>query len=153
MRENKFYACVARKKESLSAGHRALRLHFAEEYINFDQWDRTIFVDESCFRTGSAVRTLVRRPLRTPFDEHYVKTIGRSPVSVFGIMHANGLGLLIRIDGRFDSERYIDILDDVVMPYVEEEFINDNFFYYQDNSPIHRANIVRDWFYRNFTPD
>jgi len=33
LRENKFYACVARKKGSLSAGHRALRLHFLKEYF------------------------------------------------------------------------------------------------------------------------
>ena len=49
LRENKYYACVARAKEFLSPGHRAYRLQFAEQYINFDKWDRTLFVDESTF--------------------------------------------------------------------------------------------------------
>ncbi len=154
--ENKFFACVARKKEFLSAGHRAHRLQFAENHINFDQWHRTIFVDESTFQTGSAVRTLVRRPIRTAFDERYIKTVansGRRSVSVFGIMSANGLGPLVRINGRFDSERYLQILDETVLPYIEDEFEDGNVFYYQDNSPVHRAGIVRNWFNQNFTPD
>jgi len=45
------------------------------------------------------------------------------------------------------------ILDGVVMPYIEQEFINDNLFYCQDSSPIHRANIVSNWLNRNFTSD
>jgi hypothetical protein len=35
--ENNLYSCVAPKKESLSAGHRAERLEFAHEYLNFDE--------------------------------------------------------------------------------------------------------------------
>jgi transposase len=155
LRESKYYACVARAKEFLSPGHRAYRLQFAEQYINFDQWNRTLFVDESTFQTGSAVRTLVRRPLRSPFDERYLKTVansGRQSISVFRIMSAQGLGSLIRIDGRFDSERYLEILDNIVLPYIEDEFEDGNIFYYQNNSPIHRSRVVRDWFNRNFTP-
>ena len=46
-------------------------------------------------------------------------------------MNKNGLGPLIRINGRFDSERYEDILDDIVLPYLEEQYPDDNFYYYQ----------------------
>jgi hypothetical protein len=114
LRENKYYACVARVKQFLSPGRRAYRLQFAEQHINFDQWDRTLFVDESTFQTGSAVRTLVRRPLRSPFYKT-VANSSRQSVSVFGIISAQGLEPLIRIDGRFDSERYLEILDNTVL--------------------------------------
>jgi hypothetical protein len=46
-----------------------------------------------------------------------VKTItysGRQSVSMFIITSAQGLGSLIRIDRRFDSERYLEILDNTV---------------------------------------
>ncbi len=114
LRENKFYACVARAKEFSSPGHCSYRLQFAEQHINFNQWDRTLFVDESAFQTESAIRTLVRRPPRSPFDECYLKTVansGRQPVSVFGIIIVQGSYPLVRIDGCFDSERNFEILD------------------------------------------
>jgi hypothetical protein len=70
----------------------------------------------------------------------------RKPLPVFGLMHAEAIGPLVRIEGTFDAEKYIDILDDTVLPYIEEHFSNGHFYYYQDNSPIHRAKTVREWF-------
>ncbi len=58
---------------------------------------------------------------------------GRQSVSRFGTMSAQGLGPLIRIDGCFDSERYLEILDNNVLPYIEDEFEDWNIFYYQSN--------------------
>jgi hypothetical protein len=37
LNESGLYARVTRIKESLSAGHRAARLHFANQFLNFDQ--------------------------------------------------------------------------------------------------------------------
>jgi hypothetical protein len=62
---------------------------------------------------------------------------------------ANGLGPLIRIEGCFNSDKYLDILNQVVLPFAEREFPDGNFYYYQDDSPVHRGNIVLDWFERN----
>jgi transposase len=155
LNESGLYARVARIKESLSVGHRAARLHFANQFLNFDQWDRTIFVDESTFQTGHAVRNIVWRPIGTAYDEKYIipkAQSGRRSVSVFGLMSSRGLGPLIRINGRFDSEAYIDILDNTVIPYIEEEFLYEDIYYYQDNSPIHRSRIVTNWFEDNFAP-
>jgi hypothetical protein len=152
LRENKLISCVARKKESLSAGHRAERLEFAHEYLNFDEWDKTIFVDEACFQTGHRVRTLVRRPIGCAFDEQYILETAhsnRKSIPVFGLLTANGLGPLIRIEGRFNSDKYHDILNQVVLPFAQHEFPDGNFYYYQDNSPVHRGNIVLDWFEHN----
>jgi hypothetical protein len=38
-------------------------LQFAQNNLNFQFWNRTIFVDESTFITGHAIRTLVKRPI------------------------------------------------------------------------------------------
>jgi hypothetical protein len=68
-------------------------------------------------------------------------------------MSSRSLGPLIRIDGRFDGNNYINILNDTVLPYIEEEFNLEEFFYYQDNSPVHCLRIARQWFDDHFFPD
>jgi hypothetical protein len=40
----------------------------------------------------------------------------------------------------------ISIFSTTVLLYIEEHFSNGHFYYYQDNSPIHRARTVRKWF-------
>lgn len=72
LKENKLFCRVACIKEHLSAGHKAYRLQFAQNYLNFDEWRNTIFVDESTFMTGHAVRTLVRRPIGAAHDEKFI---------------------------------------------------------------------------------
>jgi hypothetical protein len=147
------YSRIARIKEALGVGHRAYRLQFAQEFANFDQWDRTVFVDEATFQTGYAVRTIIWRPMGTAFQNQYIVPKAQSErrsISVFGIMSSRGLGPLIRIGGRFDGGNYINILNDTVLPYIEEEFNLEEFFYYQDNSPVHRSRIARQWFDDHF---
>jgi transposase len=63
LRKNKLFCRVARIKEHLSPGHKARRFQFARENLNFNFWDRTVFVDEANFMTGAAYRQLVRRPI------------------------------------------------------------------------------------------
>jgi hypothetical protein len=101
--------------------------------------------------TGHAVRTLVRRPIGTAFEERFIvekAQSGRRFVPVFGILCSVGIGPLVRIEGRFDAEKSIEILDETVLPFVEDNFLDGDFYYYH-NSPIHRANIVRQWFDHN----
>ncbi len=115
------YSRIARIKEALGVGHRAYRLQFAQEFANFDQWDRTVFVDEATFQTGYAVRTIIWRPMGTAFQNQYIVPKAQSErrsISVFGIMSSRGLGPLIRIGGRFDGGNYINILNDTVLPYI-----------------------------------
>jgi hypothetical protein len=115
-----------------------------------------VFVDEATFQTGHAVRTLVWRSIgiQTAFKELYILSnaqSGRRSFSVFG-MSGRGLSPLFRIDGRFDSQKDVEILDNIVLPYIEDRFPNDHIFYYQDNSPIHRSRIATHWFEQNLNP-
>jgi hypothetical protein len=116
-----------------------------------------VFSDEATFRTGHVVRTLVWRPIgvQTAFEERYTlpnAQSGRRSVSIFGIMSGRGLGLLFRIDGRFDGQKYVEILDNIVLSYIEDQFPNNHKFYYQDNSSIHRSRVATHWFEQNLNP-
>jgi len=143
-------------KEFLNQNHKQNMLNFANNYLNFGiyNWYRTLMVDESTFCTTSYGVTLVRRPLGTRFDEQYLKFVqrsGRRSVSVWRILTGDGLGPLVRIDGRFTAERYADILEDYAIPFIEHSYTpylngNQNMVWLSDNSPIHTSNLVQVFF-------
>ncbi|KAH7932903.1 hypothetical protein HPB49_004675 [Dermacentor silvarum] len=70
-----------------------------------------------------------------------VAASGRSAVSVWGAITFQGLGPLVRIEGRFNADSYYSILDDVLLPYLVEgpTFPDNEFILQHDNSPIHKA--------------
>jgi hypothetical protein len=60
---------------------------------------------------------------------------------MWGCFSWYGLGPLIRINGWINSERYIEeILRYHVIPFLEEfEKENGEYFFQQDNAPIHKS--------------
>ncbi|KAH7978084.1 hypothetical protein HPB49_004435 [Dermacentor silvarum] len=72
-----------------------------------------------------------------------VAASGRSAVSVWGAITFQGLGPLVRIEGRFNADSYCSILDDVLLPYlVGGPFPDNEFILQHDNSPFHKARKV-----------
>lgn len=65
-------------------------------------------------------------------------------MSVWGAITFQGLGPLVRIEGRFNADSYYSILDDVLLPYLVEgpTFPDNEFILQHDNSPIHKARKV-----------
>ena len=61
-----------------------------------------------------------------------------------------GPGPFINIDGRFVKEKYLDILQNNLIPWIDEVYgPNESVYFIQDNSPIHTARIIRAWFAEN----
>ena len=52
----------------------------------------------------------------------------------------------VRIQGRFNSEKYLNILQNVLLPSARQRFPEGPIKFIHDNSSIHRAHVVRDWF-------
>lgn len=73
-----------------------------------------------------------------------VAASGRSAASVWGAITFQGLGPLVRIEGRFHADSYCSILDDVLLPYLvgRPTFLDNEFILQHDNSPIHKARKV-----------
>lgn len=46
-------------------------------------------------------------------------------------------------------QKNVDILNQTVLPYIEEHFPDGHFYYYQDNSPIYKSRVVQQWFQQN----
>lgn len=145
---------VAAKKQLLTEEKKQSRVIFALNYIYRDIafWKKVIFTDEKVFQSTYDGHIRVYRPRNTRFEEAYVsgnRRSGRFSVNVWAWISYNGMGICWKIDGRFVSQNYIRILENVMMPSVEQLYPNNDFVFQQDNCPVHTANIVKTWFQNN----
>ena len=63
---------------------------------------------------------------------------------VWGSTSWNGVGSLIRLDGRVDSAAYQRILEDHMLQD-PDHLIGDDFVFQQDSAPIHSSRSTREW--------
>lgn len=88
----------------------------------------------------------------TRFDQNHVQVkdrSGRKTVPVWAWFSASGAGDFVRIDGKFTSEKYLQILGDTLLPSVQIRFPGMRVPFVHDKSPIHGANIIKYWFENN----
>jgi hypothetical protein len=69
---------------------------------------------------------------------------------VWAWISQQGAGVAWRIDGILNGQKYLDILENVMLPTVSQLYGN-NFIFLQDNCPVHNGGIVsvRQWFATN----
>lgn len=141
------------KKNILTEENKQSRIIFCLNYIyrpiNF--WNTVIFSDEKVFKSCNDGRLRVYRPVNSRFSERYVSPrnkSGRFSVNVWAWISILGPGVAWRIDGRFNAVAYLDILQNVMLPSVEQLYPND-FIFQQDNCPIHTARIITQWYQNN----
>lgn len=139
-------------KECLNTHHKEARLGFALEYIQKDPefWNTVIFTDETVLSTVEATARHCWREKGTRYlPENIVerKTSGRKTASFWGWMWAQGPGELVKIEGKFNSQQYIEILEEVLLPSVRAMAIPPHMpiTLVQDNSSIHKSKMVREW--------
>jgi transposase len=151
LKERGLKTFIAARKEQMTVLHKINRLYFANKFLNFNDWDRTISSDESTFVTGNPHSKIVWRAYGTRFEENniqFIKNSGRSSVAVWGCMNINGLGPIHRINGNFNQHKYLDLMEILILPYINELYGN-SYHYIQDRSPIHTTNMCREWFEQN----
>ena len=73
---------------------------------------------------------------------------GRVTAGVFGWIHASGVGEIADVGpGRFTGLKYVEILEEVLLPTVRALLYPDPepFYLLHDNSPIHTCRVVQTW--------
>ena len=141
----------ATRKEALTANGTNDRVSFCLEYLPVDEdnWTSFVFTDESCvsIMKNGKLRVWRRRGerLAAQFIQH-VQRSGRFSVPVWGWCSGAGAGNLTLINGRLNSLQYVDILENSFLPQVNAIFGESPFYYIQDQSPIHRGTVVKQWF-------
>lgn len=142
--------CVAIKKPLLRKGNRQKRKQYAMDHKNWTEndWNQVLWTDESRFEIfGSKRRQYVRRRPGEAYKSSCLNpTIkhGGGSINVWGCISANGVGDLIKIDGKLNAVAYLEILREHAIPS-GGRLIGENFTFQQDNSPKHTARVVKTY--------
>ncbi|KAI8436319.1 hypothetical protein MSG28_004358 [Choristoneura fumiferana] len=75
-------------------------------------------------------------------EKFCVEEVGRG---YWGWMSSMGPGELVEIGGRMNSERYLEVLKDVMLPSVRVAYPEGQIYLVHDNSSVHKSKIVKDW--------
>ena len=110
-------------KQKLEERHRAARLEFARQYVDvgLDFWGRVIFTDEKTFASNTHGQLHCWGSNNSKYERRNIYEVARSghiTCNVWGWIHLHGIGEVAEIEGRFTSEKYIEILEEVMLPTV-----------------------------------
>ena len=112
-------------------------------------WENIIFSDETHVTCNETGHVQVWRPRDTRFNEEFISYDGRSgrtSIAAWSFMSANGLGGLVRINGRMNAAQYVRILEQNMLPYLQQ---NPGRIFQQDLSPIHTARQTTEFLHVN----
>lgn len=104
------------------------------------------------FSSDEDGRLFLWRPDNTRFNpKHIVATArsGRISLAVWGWMSAAGVGELVEVSSNMDSQEYVSVLEDSMLPtvrsvYPEEEMPVIHFMH--DNNSVHTSRTTKAWF-------
>jgi transposase len=152
LRKHSFKAVVKKKKPLLSAGHRKKRLAFAQKYQNWtvEDWKRVLWSDETKInRLGSDGRQWVWKQKGDGLIQREVQEtvkFGGGNIMVWGCMGWNGVGQLAEVEGRMDTDQFVAILEDHLLPSIEDSGIpEEEVIFQQDNDPKHTSKKAQKW--------
>ena len=68
---------------------------------------------------------------------------------VWGNISWKGVGRIVRVDERLNADGYIALLEENLLPSVEEMGLGSRWIFQQDGAPCHTAKKTMDWFKAN----
>jgi transposase len=152
LKKHSFKAVVKKKKPLLGVRHMKKRLAFAEKYKEWtvEDWKRVIWSDETKInRFGSDGRQWVWKKKKEELIQREVQgtvKYGGGNIMVWGCMGWNGVGHLAEVEGRMDADQYVSILEDHMLPSLEESGISEEeVIFQQDNDPKHTSKKAKNW--------
>ena len=140
---------TAVKKTLLNYSQRQRRLEWARDKKNWpiSKWNTVVFSDESLFQTFQCSR---KRRVRRFSNESLSalctqNTLKHSPqVHVWGCFSSNGVGLIKRISGHVNAQKYTEnIINDIDVIGKCLVFPEKQFIFQQDLAPPHRASSTK----------
>src|SRR5229473_1045625 len=152
LKKHSFKAVTKKKKPLLSAMHRKKCLAFALKYTEWtvEDWKRVIWSDETKInRIGSDGKQWVWKQVGEGLISREVQgtvKIGGGKIMVWGCMGWEGVGQLVEVEGRMDGDQYVAILEDHLVPSIEESGIfEEEAIFQQDNDPKHISKKAKKW--------
>lgn len=136
-----------RKIPSLKPEHEKARLEWAKKYMNWSaEWANVIFSDEKKFNLdGPDGFQYYWHDLRKDPQFKFSRNFGGGSIMFWGGFSANGKTVLTKINSKMNSQNYTDMLEDILIPFIEENMTEDVIFQ-QDNAAIHVSRHSINWF-------
>jgi len=132
----------------LKKEHKSRRLSFAKEYINIPAfWERVIFSDEKKFNLdGPDGCQYYWHDLRREPEAYSKRVSGGGSVMLWGAICANGRSKLVFLEGKQNSAKYVETLQQSLFPFLQE--MRDKYgiqepIFQQDGASIHTSRATK----------
>ena len=141
------------KKHLLTKAMKLKRIRWAKAQKNqpIEYWDQVIFSDESCVQIFVGNSIYARRPRNSRLSPQFINQSPKFPTKlmVWGCFSSLGVGHLKIIDGTMNSDSYINVLAQKMLPSANQMFLGRNFVFQDDSAPCHRSKKTKNWLAEN----
>ena len=144
---------AAKKKQFLTKFMMRKRLIWCKQHQtkNIEFWKKVIFSDESMIDINAssyAMYRIRRYSDSNPLSHHYIRQQMKHPLKlmIWGSFSFSGLNELKIITGYMNSAKYIEILNECILPIFEND---KNAIYQDDNAPCHTSKMLKQWYRTN----
>jgi len=149
-----FFGRAGKRKPLVSEVNCKKRLEWCKTRKNWDlEWNKIIWSDESRFLLfqNDAHHWVWRRPHEKYDVNCLIPTVksGNQGIMVWGCFIRNKIGPLIQVSGKITGSVYIEVLENHLLPFINELDNNLEYDFQDDNAPVHCAKIVKQWMQNN----
>jgi len=143
-REGYIYKKI-KTKICLTKKHKQSRVRIIRDWlIGNHQWDKTIFSDEKRFSLDGPDDWRSYVPKNHSYDRQHRPCEGGG-IMLWMMVMPNGLLAYRILKGNFNSENYLEILQEMAVPMMKLNY-GSNFYFQQDNSPVHKSKLITNFF-------
>lgn len=145
-----YFGRVGTRKPFVSETNRIKRLKWSRERVKWgEEWNAVIWSDESRFLLfeSDGQHWVWRRPHEKYDVDCLVPTVKSNSegVMIWGCFVKNKLGPLVVVEGSITGEVYRKLLEDHLIPFIEDLGDEIAYVFQDDNAPVHRAHSVLSW--------
>lgn len=140
----------AKRKPFINKIQKRRRLLWSRAHLKWrvSKWNSVLWSDESTFQVVMGQQG--RRVLRTKEEKDHPDCYQRkaqkpASVMVWGCISANGMGNLHICKGTINAERYIEVLEQHMLPSRQRLFRGRPCIFQQDNARPHSAKVTKAW--------
>lgn len=139
------------KSPALTDEHKKRRVLWAKDKLMWDKsdWTSVVFSDEKKFNLDGPDGTQYYwHDIRKENEVYSQRVQGGRSVMVWGAICFNGKLDLVGIDGKMDSNYYVEVLQSVLIPSADA-LLGDEWVFQQDNAAVHSSHVTREFLEAN----
>lgn len=142
-----------KSKPALTNRHKVARLDFAKQHMSWSEnWNKVVFSDEKKFNLdGPDGFNYYWHDIRQPERYSTTRNFGGGSLMIWAAFNYHNRTPICKVSGRLNSQGYINLLENVLLDFLDEEPTCDSIFQ-QDNAAIHVSQASRTWFQEKQIP-